>query len=62
MKEKKENTDLKIFNMRLPKDTWVFLKNLSTEKETSMSDIILGCIEKHKKKIESKLTNKNINV
>ncbi len=58
----KEVSEVKNFNMRLSKDLWVFLKNESTAKETSMTDIITSCIEKHRKKIENKLTLKDTSV
>ena len=61
MKEKKDN-DIRYFQVRLPKESWVFLKNKSAELEVSMASIIIDCIEKYKKKIENKLIKKNIDV
>ncbi len=64
MKAKKDtdSPDLKIFNMRLPKDLWLFLKNAAAAQEIAMSDIIIDSLSKYRKKYENKLTNKNINV
>ena len=62
MKNKNESVELKTFNLRMPKETWVFLKNYSTSKEISMSEIVLNQVDKYKKRIESKLTYKDINV
>jgi len=56
MKTKNEAVDYKLFNLRLPKETWAYLKNFSTKHETSMCDIVLTLIDKHKKKNEHKLT------
>jgi len=44
-----KDQEMKSFNLRLPKDIWLYLKKESIDKETSMTDIILHCIEKHKK-------------
>jgi hypothetical protein len=52
----KEAGDIKNFNMRIRKELWMFLKIEASTKETSMTDIIVACIEKHKKSIEKKLT------
>ena len=49
-------SDLKFLQLRMPKDTWMFLKQHSAAIEVSMTDIILTCLDKYKKKIESKLT------
>jgi len=54
--------EMKNFNMRLNKDLWVFLKNEATIRESSMTDIIISCVEKHKKIIEKRLTKANADV
>lgn len=51
-----ETIELKNFNMRMPKEIWLFLKHTSAHKGISMTDIIVACVEKYKKRIESKLT------
>jgi len=51
MKNNKNPDDLKVFNMRMPKDIWMFLKTYSAANEISMTDIIMGCVEKYKKRI-----------
>lgn len=52
----KPDENIKVFNIRLPKDIWKFLKMQSISKEVPMTDIILECVDKYKKKIENKLT------
>ena len=58
----KESIEIKNFNMRISKDLWLFLKHEAATKDTSMTDIIVSCIEKHKKKVESKLTRTDTDV
>lgn len=58
-KESKDLSSIKNFNMRIEKDLWMFLKNQAAFHETTMTGIIINCIEKHRKKIESKLTHKD---
>lgn len=58
----KKTTDLKSFNIRMPKETWLFLKRTAAAQEVSMTDIILRCVEKYKKKLDSKLTDEDTNV
>lgn len=47
--------NLKTFNIRMPKETWVFLKQKAIEQESSMAGIILKCVEKYKRKCEKKI-------
>jgi hypothetical protein len=47
----------KAFQMRMPKDIWLFLKKTAADQERSMMDIILTCVEKYKKRCEKKLTD-----
>lgn len=49
--------EMKAFQMRVPKDIWLFLKHEAAEKETSMVEIILSCVRKYKKNEEKKLTD-----
>jgi predicted HicB family RNase H-like nuclease len=51
-----KKTDIKTFNMRMPKDIWMFLKKTAAEQEESMTDIIVRCVKKYKKKFDDKLT------
>lgn len=46
--------ELKYFNMRLPKDVWMFLKHSAVSQELSMTDIIVTSLEMYKKKLEKK--------
>lgn len=48
--------DIKAFNIRIPKDMWVFLKKKSIDQEKAMNAIVIDCLEKYKKKCEKKLT------
>lgn len=57
-----EKPDLKTFNMRMSKDTWLFLKKAAAAQETSMTEIILRCVDKYRRKIENKLTDEDTNV
>lgn len=58
----KEAGEIKNFNMRIAKELWMFLKSEAAAKETSMTDIIVACVEKHKKNIEKKLTRTDTDV
>jgi hypothetical protein len=58
----KTTEDMKTFNMKMPKETWMFLKQTAATQEESMSSIILKCVEKFKKRVESKLTQPDTNV
>lgn len=58
----KEKSDIKTFNIRLPKKTWLFLKKTAAAQEVSMTDIILRCVNKYQKKLESKLTDEDTDV
>lgn len=48
----KDEEDIKVYNMRMPRDTWLFLKKTSAEQGIPMSEIILRCIERYRKKLE----------
>jgi predicted DNA-binding protein len=48
---------LKAFQVRLERDTWIFLKNISAQQERSMATIIEECVKKYKKKFETVLTD-----
>jgi predicted HicB family RNase H-like nuclease len=49
--------NIKTFNIRIPRELWVFLKKSSVDQDRSMNEIIVSCIEKLKKKKENKLTS-----
>lgn len=57
MTSTQKNKDIKMFQIRMPKDMWVFLKKTSVDQEISMMDIIVRCVDKYKKRIENKLTD-----
>jgi hypothetical protein len=48
---------VKAFSIRIPKDTWIFLKKLAAEQEMSMMQIIKDCLETHRKKYEKKMNS-----
>jgi hypothetical protein len=52
--------DHKAITLRMPKELWVFLRQYAFNQETSVTEIILTNLEKYKKKIENKLTHKDI--
>lgn len=47
----------KAFQVRLPIDTWKFLKKIAIDQERSMASIIENCVEKYRKKLENRLTS-----
>jgi len=57
-----KKTEIKTFNMRMPKDIWMFLKKTAAEQEESMTDIIVRCVKKYKKKFDDKLTSDDTSV
>ena len=50
----KNETVLKTFNLRVPKEMWIFLKRCAAEEETSMTNIIIRCIDSYKRKIDKR--------
>ncbi len=54
--------NIKIFNIRMEKDLWVFLKTNAAEREIYMTDIVIDCLTQYRKKVEKKLTQKHIDV
>jgi hypothetical protein len=59
---KDNNKDIKTFNMAMPKETWLFLKDRAAIQEEPMAAIILRCVDKYKKKFDSRLTPDHTNV
>lgn len=51
-----KNKEIKTFNMRMPKDTWLFLKKTAIDQELSMTDIIVRCVQKYERKFKERLT------
>lgn len=47
----------KPFQIRVPKDIWVFLKKNSVDLEKSMNSIIIERLKKYKKSYEKKVDN-----
>ena len=58
----KDNKDIRTFNMRMPTDLWLFLKNQSALQQVSMTEIIIRCVDKYKKKFDNKLTHDDTDV
>lgn len=46
--------EIKAFNIRVPKELWVFLKKQSIEQEKTMNAIIQTVLEKYKKGFDKK--------
>jgi len=57
-----DKIEMKLISIRLTKEMWRFLKQYAFTKEMSMTDIVTNQLDKFKKKIETKLTYKNIDV
>jgi len=51
MKSNKEE-EQKMFTLRLPYETWRFLKKEAYEQDISMQEAIRKCLTKYKKKVE----------
>jgi hypothetical protein len=54
--------ETKLFNVRLSKELWFFLKQHSWEKGITMNSIIISALEKKKKYLENKLTSDDTNI
>lgn len=48
---------IKAMNIRLPEESWKYLRNLSTDIDTSMNEIIITLIQNHKNNSKKLLTN-----
>ncbi len=46
--------NLKAFNIRIPRELWVFVKQICVEKECSMTKIMQEIIDQYKTKYEKK--------
>ena len=46
---------IKTFNIRIPKDLWVFLSKKSIDRELSMNKMLIELIKKYKNKCEKKV-------
>jgi hypothetical protein len=53
--------DLKQFTMRMPKQTWLFLKSTCASQGISMGSLIINCVDKYKSKLDKIEKNKEIN-
>lgn len=52
--------NLKAFNIRIPRELWVFVKQICVEKECSMTKIMAEIIDQYKAKHEKKLAKKEL--
>lgn len=50
----KATTERKTFNMQMSKDLWMFLKGTSATQERSMTEIVVTCLERYRKRLEGK--------
>lgn len=56
-------SNIKSFNVRLPRELWAFLKKRAVEQDTSMGEILIKSLKKLKEKYEKKdLTKHDANV
>ena len=55
-------TEIKSFNVKIPKELWAFLKKRSVDVNTSMNSILTILLMKEKEKIEKKLTSNDAKV
>lgn len=46
----------KTLSLRLPKETWNYLKKLAIDRDTTLNDLICDRLNKYKEKTEKKLT------
>lgn len=54
--------NIKAFSLRLPKDLWAHLRKCAYEDHTTMNEIIVYLVAKHKKNLEKVLTKLDIAV
>lgn len=54
-----EGEDYKNFHMRVPKETWLFLKKRAMLCECSMTDVIVELLEGSRKRLKNILTDKD---
>lgn len=47
-------SELKPFQVRLPRESWLFLRRKSIDIDASMNDIIIQLVRKYKEKCENK--------
>jgi predicted DNA-binding ribbon-helix-helix protein len=52
-------SELKIFNIRLEKELWTFLKKKAVDRETTLNEMMVEMIRKYKRKCEIKLTDQD---
>lgn len=48
---KRDVSDLKNLSLRLPREMWAFLKVTAVEQQVSMTDIVIHCVDKYRKKL-----------
>lgn len=49
----------KIFNVRMTRELWAFLKKKGVDREISLNEVIIDLAKKYKEKCEKKLTQNN---
>lgn len=47
-----KDAEFKMFNLKMPRNTWLFLKLRSIEHDTTMTDIVMGLLERYVKRME----------
>lgn len=54
-KKEKIDGELKPFHFKMPRETWVHLKNSAVANDCSMSDFVVSCLEANRRKVAKKL-------
>lgn len=50
-------TNIKAFNIRLPKEMWIFIKKKAIDREMSINQLLIELIKKYQKKFENSVDN-----
>ena len=54
----KKLNEIKTFNVRLPRETWAFLRQVSTDTDESLNSIIIRLIDRYRVRKENILQQK----
>jgi hypothetical protein len=54
--------DYKAFHLRMPRETWMYVKKSAMLAECSMTDVVVACLEKQRKKVLKNLTDNDTDV
>jgi hypothetical protein len=48
---KDKNSKDKAFHLIMPRETWLLIKKAAVVNDCSMGDVVVHCVEKHRKKL-----------